>query len=1109
MNSNFNFIPSEWKEIAETAKEAEKHVYSAPAYTAVLCRKSLEEFVRWMYEHDHELELPYDSSLSNLLYGEDFKELLAPMRMQQLNLIRKLGNNAVHSNVKVRTEDALHVVKLLHGFISWVVKVYAEFTYTIPPFDENLVPKEPPHEKTKAELRSMEEAYLQQQEKLKKMQEELDRISAIKEQNIVKAPAPFDPNEAQTRSMYIDILLREAGWDLSPSNVKEYALKNCMPQANGYNGDGFADYVLWGDDGKALAVVEAKKTGRDPRVGQHQAKCYADCLEKKFGQRPLIFFSNGFSTWLWDDMEYPPREVYGFYTKDELQTIVLRRTMKKKLNAVTINDNITDRYYQHEAIRKVAETLERKKRDALLVMATGTGKTRVAASIIDLLSKAGWVKRVLFLADRNALIYQAQNNLNTYLPNLPSVDLTREKEDESSRIVFSTYQTMIGQIDSAKSEDGRHYGVGHFDLIIFDEIHRSVYKKYKAILKYFDGIRIGLTATPKAETHHDTYALFDLQQGDPTFAYELAQAVADGFLVPPKAISVHTKFHREGIKYADLSEEDKQKYEEDFMDPLTGEFPEEIDSGALNQWLFNKDTVDKVLGQLMEKGLKIEGGDKIGKTIIFARSSKHAHFIEERFYKQYPELGGDYLKVIDYKTDYKYDILNRFKDANRLPLIAVSVDMLDTGIDVPEVLNLVFFKPIRSSAKYWQMIGRGTRLCPNLLGQGAHKSCFLIFDLCENFEFFNDKPKGFEGNLTKSLSQRLFELRLKIAMLFANQEDELLKNQSSALYEKLIAQTQALKEDNFIVRQHWSLVLKYKDPAAWKSLSDLDVKELFDHIAPLVNEVNEHESAKRFDALMYDLQLSLVNSDRKQVKLIPKVAKTAMKLSKKTSIPAVQEKTAYIVQAQSPEFWQDVYLPDVEKLRVELRDLIKFLDTEDRVIYETEYEDVIFGFGDPEIIYNINNLETYKSKLESYLRENKNHLTIHKLRNNIPITEKELSELQTMLFEQGSIGTKEDFIKAYGEQPLGRFIRSILGMEANAAKQAFGEVLNNQTLNSQQIRFIDLIINYFTQKGIVEPDMLFEAPFTEINSGDIMEIFDYGTSERIISLIEELNRNVG
>ena len=1106
MNSNFSFIPNHWVNIAQTPKEAEQHIYGAPLYAAMLCRKSLEEWVRWMYEHDSDLTLPYDTSLSSLIHEQCFKNVVAPMQFNHINLIRKLGNAAVHTNAKIKPQEALYALQLLHGFIGWITMVYGEEKPIIKPFDESLIPKEGGKDKTKEELQKIEKAFHDQQSELKKLQEELASIKALKEQNTAFIPPPIDPNEDLTRKIYIDTLLREASWDPFGVNVPEYPVKNCMPQADGRNGDGFVDYVLWGDDGKPLAVVEAKRTSRDPRVGQHQAKCYADCLQKEFGQRPVVFCSNGFQTWMWDDLNYAPREVFGFYTKDELQTLVQRRIFKKPLATQTINNAITDRYYQLEAIRKIAEALEKNHREGLLVMATGTGKTRVAASLIDFLSKANWAKRVLFLADRNALIHQAKTNLNDYLPHLPAVDLTKEKEDESSRIVFSTYQTMINMIDGEADGDNRFYGVGHFDLIIFDEIHRSVYNRYKAIFKYFDGIRIGLTATPKSEADRDTYALFNMEPNNPTYAYELDQAVNDGFLVPPKAISVPIKFQRSGIKYAELSEEEKLKYEEQFTDPITGEFPDEIDSTALNNWLFNTDTVDKVLGYLMENGIKVEGGDKLGKTMIFARSHKHAKFIEERFNKQYPEYKGEFLKVIDYHEEYKYDLLNKFKVKNKMPQIAVSVDMLDTGIDVPEVCNLVFFKPVRSSAKFWQMIGRGTRLCKDLFAYGEDKKEFVIFDFCENFEFFNNKPKGFEGTRGKSLSQRLFAIRLRLSFVLQNSEESELKAYGHELMQGLIHQTQTLNTDSFIVRQHWKTVEKYKDPNAWNALSDLDVKELFDHIAPLMSETDQDEMAKRFDVLMLDIQLAILNGEQKQAGLIQKVAKTAAKLSKKASIPSVAQKMDYIKDAQDKTFWEAGDIPAIEKLRIELRDLIKFLDFEESVTYYTSFTDEFEpNIVEHNLVYGFNDLDAYKRNVEQYLKQHSNHLTIHKLRNNIQITKGELDALEQMLFDQGEIGTKEEFKKVFGEQPLGKFIRSIVGLETNAAKEAFGKILIGQTLNSQQIRFMDMIINFFNVKGIIEPAMLFEPPFTDINTSGIMGVFDTEISSKIIELIEEIN----
>lgn len=1106
--SNFSFIPRLWAELADAPTEAEQNIYHAPSYAAMLCRKSLEEWIRWLYAHDQDLVLPYDTTLNSLMHAHAFKNLVAPIHFHQINLIRKLGNTAVHTSAKIKTEEALHALKLLHGFITWVVAAYSENRPTLGAFDERFVKKEKAKDRSKDELQELERAYHEQQSELEQLQNELATFKSIKAHNIADVLPPTDPNEALTRKIYIDILLREAGWQLEDPNVQEYPLKACMPQATGNLGDGFVDYVLWGDDGKPLAVVEAKKTKRDARVGQHQAKLYADGLEKEFDQRPVIFYSNGYQTWLWDDLSYAPREVYGFYTKDELQTLIQRRRFQKSLAKETINNTITDRYYQHEAIRKVSEALESNHREALLVMATGTGKTRVSASLIDFLSKANWIKRVLFLADRNALVHQAKVSFNDYLPNLPAIDLTKEKEDESSRIVFSTYQTMINLIDGETDDKNRFYGVGHFDLIIFDEIHRSVYNRYKHILKYFDGFRIGLTATPKLETDKDTYGLFNMQPGNPTYAYELEQAVNDKFLVPPKGIGVPIKFQRKGIKYAELSEADKLAYEEQFTDPFTGEYPDEIDATALNNWLFNKDTVDKGIAHLMEFGIKVEGGDKLAKTMIFARSHRHAKFIEERFNIQYPEYKGDFLKVIDYQEEYKYDLLNKFKDKLKMPQIAVSVDMLDTGIDVPEVCNLVFFKPVRSSSKFWQMIGRGTRLCTDLFAPGEHKKEFIIFDFCENFEFFNANPKGVESGNGKSLSQRLFKLRLRMAVLLLAQETDDLIDYGQSLIDHLVTQTKTLDTAKFIVRQHWEVVEKYQDKNQWNALSDLDVKEIFDHIAPLVIETDQDEKAKRFDVLMLELQLNVLMGLKRQEQLIQKVVATAALLSKKSSIPLVANKMETIAAIQKKSFWEATTIPNIEYVRLELRDLLKFLDGEHTPIYFTSFEDEFDGnIKEHQVIYNFNDLDAYRKKVEFYLKEKRNHITIHKLINNIQITNGELEELEKMLFEQGAIGTKEEFTKAYGEQPLGKFIRGILGLDINAAKLAFGEILSQQTLNSQQIRFMDTLINFFAVKGIIEAEMLFNPPFTDINTSGIMGVFDNETAIKIISLINQINHN--
>jgi type I restriction enzyme, R subunit len=1106
--SNFSFVPRTWSRLIGNIQEAETQVYSKPMYAATLCRKGLEEWVRWLYAHDEDLEMPQDTTLSALLHDATFKRLVAPLHLDHLNLIRKIGNTAVHTNQQISVVEVLHTLKLLHGFVAWVVRLYSEETVLTPAFDESLVPKTDGTDKTKAELLALEKAFEANKVKLVQAEAQLAHFTALKNLNIAHIPPPTDPNEALTRTMYIDTLLREAGWDPKGENVAEYAVHG-MPQGNGdMEGNGFVDYVLWGDDGKPLAVVEAKRTRRDPRVGQQQALLYADCLQKQFGQRPVIFYSNGFHTWLWDDTHYIPREVFGFYTKDALQMLVQRRSTRHDLSLQTINNAITDRPYQHEAIRSVTTALATKHREALLIMATGTGKTRVSAALVDLLSKANWAKRILFLADRTALIHQAKLNFNDYLPNLPAVDLTREKEDESSRIVFSTYQTIINMIDEMRDSKDRMYSVGHFDLIIFDEIHRSVYNRYKHIFKYFDGFRIGLTATPRADTDKDTYGLFGMEPNNPTYAYELEQAVSEGYLVPPKAISVPIKFQRQGIKYADLSAEEKLDYEAEFSDPLTGEYPEEIDATALNQWLFNTDTVDKALGYVMQNGIKVEGGDKLAKTMIFARSHLHALFIAERFDKQYPKYRGEFLRVIDYHEEYRGDLLNKFKVKEKMPQIAVSVDMLDTGIDVPEVCNLVFFKPVRSSVKYWQMVGRGTRLCKDLFGIGEDKKEFVIFDFCENFEYFDANPAGMTASASKSLSHRLFELRLRVSLLLQAQEETDAQALGHELLHLLIAQAQALNGESFIVRQHWEVVEKYRDANAWNALSDLEVKEIFDHIAPLVNETDQDEQAKRFDALLLDLQLSVLLGTKKQGSLIQKIVETAALLTKKANIPSVAQKMHTLRSVQEKMFWAGATVPSIEKVRIELRDLIKFLDTESRAVYQTNFEDEILGeVTEFPLVYNVNNLEAYRRKITEYLRSQKHHITIHKLNTNQPITKGELNALEAMLFEQGSIGTKAEFVKTYGEQPLGKFVRSILGLDTAAARKAFSAILQNQTLNAAQIRFIDTIINFLTVKGEIDPNMLFEAPFTDMNHDGISGVFNDTAAREIITIIKSINAN--
>ncbi|MGH3938934.1 MAG: DEAD/DEAH box helicase family protein, partial [Pseudonocardiaceae bacterium] len=670
-----------------------------------------------------------------------------------------------------------------------------------------------------------------------------------------------------------------------------------MPSSSG---KGYADYVLWGDDGLPLAVVEAKRAQRSPQDGQQQAKLYADRLEATYGQRPLIYYTNGFEHWFRDDLRYPPRRVEGFHTKDELQLAIQRRTTLRSLSETAIKSEIVERPYQQRAIRRIAEACERdNQRKALLVMATGAGKTRTVIALVDLLQRCNWVKRVLFLADRTALVNQAVNAFKQHLPSSSPVNLVTERAGEG-RVYVSTYPTMMNLIDSARGSGGRRFGVGHFDLIVIDEAHRSVYQKYRAIFSYFDALLVGLTATPRDEVDRDTYGLFDLEPGVPTDSYSLEEATNDGYLVPYRPISVPLKFPQQGIRYADLTDEEKIRWDSLEWDE-DGIIPSEVDPDGVNRWLFNIDTVDKVLETVLTRGLAVAGGDRIGKTIIFAKNRDHADFIVERFHVNYPEHRGSFARAITYQADYVQDLIDDFSNVDRPPHIAVSVDMLDTGIDVPEVVNLVFFKRVRSKTKFWQMIGRGTRLYPDLFGPEADKTEFFIFDVCRNFEFFSHNPPTIEGSVVQPLAQRLFTRRLALlAGLDARDgpagpvgdAERALRRDTADLLHRIVT---GMNEHNFVVRPHRQLVQCYRDRSAWDDLGTAALTEITDRLSGLPSaERDDDEGAKRFDLLILRAQLCVLNHEPGFLGIVERVRDIAGALLEQTTIPAIREQEIFL-----------------------------------------------------------------------------------------------------------------------------------------------------------------------------------------------------------------------
>ncbi|MED4850605.1 DEAD/DEAH box helicase family protein [Caldifermentibacillus hisashii] len=1106
MTSNFHFLKDkpQYRAFSKACFEAEKGLVVSPAVSAIQSRRALELAVKWVYSFDSAVKVPYQDNLSSLIHDPNFLGIIDEDLLPLMKYVVKLGNQAVHTNAPVTRDEAVLSLHHLFQFIAWIDYCYSD-EFTAGEFDESLLPvgEEKPvrpkelqdlYEQLSAKDRKLEEI-IKENEHLRK------RVTEKRERNTEDYHFQVDElDEFGTRLKYIDLDLKLAGWEFHKDIVREYPVVG-MPNNEG---KGFVDYVLFGDNGKPLAVVEAKRTSKDPKIGRQQAKLYADCIEKMSGTRPVIFYTNGFETYIWHD-PYPPRKVSGFYNKEELSLLMERRQMKHPLTNIEINDNISNRYYQKEAILAVCDALSRNQRKALLVMATGSGKTRTAISIVDVLTRRNWVKNILFLADRKTLLNQAYRSFNNLLPSLTLCNLLDNKDNpEESRMVFSTYPTMMNAIDDAKRKDGKKlFTVGHFDLIIIDESHRSIYKKYRSIFDYFDGILLGLTATPKDEIDKNTYEVFGMENGVPTFAYELDQAVKDGYLVDYRTIETKTKFLEEGIHYDDLSEEEKEKYEETFDDD---DFREDIDSSALNEWLFNDHTIDMVLQDLMEKGIKVEGGDKLGKTIIFAKNHIHAERIVKRFDALFPEYKGDFARVIDYSVKYVQTLIDDFSERNKLPQIAVSVDMLDTGVDIPEVVNLVFFKKVRSKSKFWQMIGRGTRLCPDLLGIGQDKTHFLIFDYCGNFEFFRENPKGMDTQIGKSLTEKLFNAKVDIIreLQGIDYQTEEYINHRKELVKEVTRDVLALDSENFRVRQHLQFVEKFKNKENWVTLSVVDTNEVKEHISPIIVPIQEDEFAKRFDLLMYTIELAKLQT-KNATKPIRSVIQTAEALSQLGTIPQVMEQKHIIEKVLTEEFWESADIFELDEVREALRDLIKFIERDKQKIYYTNFQDEVIEVKENGPMFHVNDLQSYRKKVEHYLIQHKDQMAIYKLNHNKPLTSQDVKILEDILWKE--LGTREDYEKDYGDTPITKLVRQIVGLDPQAANAAFSEFLSEERLNLNQIRFVKHIVDYVIKNGTLDKNVLRQEPFRSV--GSIVELFkdNMDDARKIIGIIDEVNRN--
>lgn len=1117
--SNFEFLKStaEYALFAPSCLEAEKIYASVPAMCAVGCRKALELAVKWVYSADNTMKMPYRDNLQSLIHEPDFRFAVDHNTWGKLPFIIKLGNLAVHTGRSVQAADALASLRALFEFVQWIDYCYGT-DYRERVFDETLIPTEKIVVDTR-KIREQESLLWEKEAQIEALRRQIEQMSAQytaqKEQH--KQERTFeaeDLSEFKTRKTYIDVDMKEMGWKFSGTDAdvqEEYPVDG---MAGVVGQTGFVDYVLFGKDGLPLALVEAKRTSRDPNTGRRQALLYADCLERRFNRRPMMFTTNGFETYFWDDQTSPQRKVSRIFSKEDLQKLMNGRTQRLDLMSVPIDDKITDRYYQKEAIRAVCEQISQGFRKHLLVMATGTGKTRTASSLTDVLSRGKYVTNVLFLADRTALVKQARDDFRNYLPDMSLCNLCSNKDDRQARIVFSTYPTMLNALDDGRSKDGRRlFTPTHFDLIIIDESHRSIFKKYRAIFEYFDAILVGLTATPKTDVDRNTYDFFEMEHGVPTYAYDYETAVyQDHVLVPYYNYEVRTKFLEEGITYDDLSREDKERYEDDFLED--GLMPEFIPSEKLNRFVFNETTVDLVLQDLMERGIRVAGGDRLGKTIIFAQNKRHAEFILERFNKLYPQYCGTFAQRVICDDAYAQTVIDDFKMPEREPHIVVSVDMMDTGIDVPEAVNLVFFKKVRSKAKFWQMIGRGTRLCKGLScldqidGEYTDKRRFLIFDYCGNFEFFREHKEGYESRDTKTLSENIFGKQIRLIMelqesAFAGDDYQAWRSEIAGACRDRISE---LRPDLITVKLRMEYVEKYRKPEAFVFISEGDKGELLSQLAPLVYLKDTDEFAKRFDNFMYGLMLAHAEQMPAFRYARKQLCEMASLLEQKISIPQVREKLPLIREIQCDAFWKANDLLLLEKVRRELRELIKFLeesgDREKHIV--TRLTDPVIDRKEGAVLDAAYDFEDYRAKVNRYVNENGDTLAIHKLTHNIPLTDGDYQELERVLTSE--LGSRQDYEREFGDTPFGLLIRRIAKLDHDAAMQAFSAFINDESLNQKQIAFVRKIINHIERNGYMENvSLLTKPPFDKPVS--FLKLFDAKTRTALMSAINTVRDN--
>ena len=1109
---NFEFLKGQkgFRLLARFTSDAEMFAVSHPDMSAISSRKSLEWLVKAFYVKKY--GKCREAALFDLIQDTRFSSYIDDTTISCIHLVRLIGNNAAHGE-RIKKSEAIKALEALYYTVREVMRFFGE-SGTYPDFNKEAYSSVV--EKPVIKLADLQTPEIKEEE-IKASASDIPSIST--EIKTTEKP-PIDFSEAETRKIYIDLALKEAGWEVFHTNGAIKSGMACveiklegMPN---HSGIGYADYVLFDDDNRPLAVVEAKRTCKDEEEGRVKAIRYADCMERIWGLRPVIFYTNGYVIKMIDGTGAPSRRVFGYYTKQELHSLIIRRDLRK-ITDKRIDEKISDRYFIQHATTAVCEAFNDFHRKALVVMATGTGKTRCAISIVDVLQRAHWAKNILFLADRKELVRQAKNAFKKYLPDYTISAFSEETKDDrdyQANIVLSTYPTMLKLIDGEEKK----FGIGRFDLVIIDECHRSVYNRYQAIFNYFDCLTLGLTATPREQVDSSTYELFETGKGKPTYAYDYRKAVKEDFLVDYRLLDRTTHLLKNGLKYNELSTKEKEEYETIFVDE-EGNFPKEINREDFMRNVMNNDTIDLVLQTLMNEGLKVKSGEQLGKTIIFAAKHDHAQRIVDRFNFLYPKLAGQgFCEMVDYKVNYVETVIDDFKNPMKMPIIAVSVDMLDTGVDIPEITNLVFFKRVFSYIKFWQMIGRGTRTCKNLnvfspskaffkkddedgsLSRYDDKQGFYIFDFCDNFDFFNENEDGRKVSAGLSLTQRIFNL--KLGMIYELQKLEHQENEEHKAYyekwrEECFSIVKGLNRNHINVRYHLKHVEKYSQAEAWNYLSLIELKELQKIITPLVSSEDGIEDAKNFDVWLFNMELTEIIGENDYSKAIQKVTNACEKLLEKTTVPEIKERVGFIKEVLTEEFWKTISVSKLEKIRTELRDIIYHIKEEAKPIVETNFDDMVIEKDGKHLVPQFKN---YKRRVLDYLTDHIDHPVIHKIRYIEKLDNKDLKELEHILWKE--LGTQADYDETFKGEPIAAFVRRTVGLENTAVNKMLTKYLQLYDFNSMQEEFMHQIINYVRQNGDIVPGNLINSdPFRNV---EYTELFDGNTSV-VYGIIKQLH----